>query len=161
MQGHLVLTLPEIFLLNTPQFRILCHVFFPFPLPCSLYLIFSPTKDNHKSNEGNYSPESNQSRKRTSSPGVFSWHREVTCGEQVIKHWISWPRTEGRPQDPGKGGWASGAGEGSWEFQRVNCLWTSFVFVSLFMFEEVLGRARNPVSQIPFNVVQSESGMGL
>lgn len=58
---------------------------FPFPLPSSLYLIFPPTKDNHKNNEGKYSPESNQSRKRSSSPGVFLWQRELTCEEQVIK----------------------------------------------------------------------------
>lgn len=60
-------------------------MYFPFPLPSFLYLIFPPTTDNHKSNEGKYSPESNQSRKRASSPGVFSWQRELTCKEQVIK----------------------------------------------------------------------------
>lgn len=64
------------------KFIVLCA---PFPLPSFLYLIFSIAKDNHKSNEGKYSPESNQSRKRTSSPEVFSWQRELMCGEQVIK----------------------------------------------------------------------------
>lgn len=64
------------------KFIVLCA---PFPLPSFLYLIFSIAKDNHKSNEGRYSPESNQSRKRTSSPGVFSWQRELTYGEQAKK----------------------------------------------------------------------------
>lgn len=120
------------------KFIVMCS---PFPQPSSFYLIFSTTKDDYKSNEGKYSPENNQSRKRTSGPGVFSWRRELTCGEQVIKAKQAGPEKRGSHRSwSGKAGDVpqSRGGESSWEFWEASgLLRTSFVFILLWIFEEV------------------------